>query len=163
MLRMEECHTEKVQNISDNRSDVINILMDPLYNRHNDMENTVDIIACLCKYLLENRQYKEDYLEYILYVSEAFKNDPFDSVNNFDINNVTEFISEFYMSYIEYTTQDHQDAMEQWECVRKCIADMDEQTLLSNGYDMCSIRIIEQLVSSLALVPFYVNNIKLTI
>ena len=46
MLRMEECHTEKVQNISDNRSDVINILMDPLYNRHNDMENTVDIIAC---------------------------------------------------------------------------------------------------------------------
>lgn len=150
---MEGCHTARIQNKADNRNDVINILMDPLYSRHNDMESIVDTIACLCKYLLENRQYRDDYFEYILYVSEAFKNDPFDSVNNFDVRNVTEFISEFYMSYVEYTTQDHHDAMEEWKHIKKCIANMDEQTLLSDGYDMCSIRIIEQLASSLFLCP----------
>lgn len=129
----------------------MNVLLAPQDNVHNDAKT--EVIAYICEYLREKREYREDYLEYLLFADEIFAHDPFEVVQNFDKDKVVDFITELYTAYAECSAQDKQDVSDKWKHVEKCVRELDEPALLSDGYDMCAIRIIEQLSHMLQIVP----------
>lgn len=133
----------------------MNALMDPI-GYPGDEKDKNDILAFLSIYLIRENENEEDYLEYLIYTNSIFSTDPFEPIQNFKIDNVTGFISDFYMEYTEMTPEDKKYNLDKWNIVKDLITNMDEEKLLEMGYRMCSIRIMSLLTSYLEVIsePF---------